>query len=187
MNKTILKTIVILTSIVLFMQCKKEPKRVNENELITRVDLLFTDSTDNSTQTFLYCVNDAIFQNRKDTIQLFANTTYGLQLKLYNSQSETNIDTVTFEIENEAEEHQLFVISSRIADFFYLDADQNNYPIGLISTFTTGNSSSSIDNFRVLLIHEPNKAATGVKDGNSANAGGSTDVDATLKIKILDR
>lgn len=187
MKKTILTSIILVLSILFLVQCKKDPIPVNENELITRIDLVFTDSTDGSTQTFLYCINDAIYGNRKDTIKLYRNTLYSLDIRLFNSLSASSIDTITKEILEEDEEHQLFINSNSISNFSYLDSDDNNNPIGLISKFTTNDASTSYENFNITLIHEPDKNAAGVKQGNKTNAGGATDVDATLKIKINSR
>lgn len=176
----------ILIIILFFAQCKKLPKPVNESELITRIDFTFTDST-NQAKTFLYCVDDAIFNNRKDTINLHPNTTYNLEIKIFSSKNANTIDTISYEIEEEATEHQLFIISELINDFNYLDNDTDGNPLGLISKITTDSTTTNtLSNLTLILKHELNKNEIGVKDGNPTNAGGSTDIDISLKIILQE-
>ncbi|QQR98155.1 MAG: hypothetical protein IPK18_01045 [Sphingobacteriales bacterium] len=177
----------ILMIILFFAQCKKLPKPVNETELITRIDFTFTDST-NQSKIFLYCVDDAIYNNRKDTITLYPNRTYKLEIEIFSSKNTNTIDTISYEIEEEATEHQLFIISKLINNFNYLDNDSDGNPLGLISKITTDSTkTNTLSNLTLILRHELNKNGIGVKDGNPTNAGGGTDIDISLKIKLQEQ
>lgn len=180
-------SILFLVALVLFVQCKKEPSPVNENELITRLELIFTDSLTMERSTFLYCINDAVYGNRKDTIRIYTGSTYDLQIRMYNTKSATDVDTSTNEILEENTVHQLFVLSNSFQSFNYLDMDENGKPLGLLSRIITKNSSDVVDMLRVLLIHEPNKQAIGVDENDPTNANGNTDLDATLKLILQNR
>jgi hypothetical protein len=180
-------SILFLVALVLFVQCKKEPSPVNENELITRLELIFTDSLTMERSTFLYCINDAVYGNRKDTIRIYANSTYNLQIRMYNVKSATDVDTISNEIIEENTTHQLFILSNSFQSFTYLDTDENGKPLGLLSRIITENNTDIIDILRVLLIHEPNKQAIGVDENDPTSANGNTDLDATLKLILQNR
>lgn len=172
---------------MLFNACTKHPFFIHESELITRVELKFTDTIIHQTSSFLFCVNDAEFLNRKDTIVLNANTTYQMQVFFYNSISLSELDSINVEIEEEADEHQIFVLYNNFKDFQYQDFDADGMPIGLNSKFTTTeNTSSSIDYFRIVLLHQPNKFGALVNINNLENANGETDVDVSFPIRLVN-
>ena len=114
---------------------------------------------------------------------LAANTVYDGDIQVLN-ESETPSEDITAEIMDEDEEHQFFFSASGGANITtaYNDADADNNPIGLAFTLTTGDASTG--DFTVILRHEPDKSAAGVKDGDITNAGGSTDVEATYPVDI---
>lgn len=115
---------------------------------------------------------------------LMANTTYTASMTLLN-ELENPIEDMTIEIEEEADEHQFFYLVGtglEISNLTYLDFDSNGKPLGLSFSFDTGDASQG--NFTIILRHEPDKNATGVSDGNIANAGGETDISATFPLVI---
>ena len=114
---------------------------------------------------------------------LAANTTYTGAIVLLN-ESETPAEDITEEIEEEDEEHQFFFSTTGGLDLqvAYADADSNGNPIGLATTHTAGAASSGT--LTVILRHEPNKDAQGVKDGDITNAGGETDIEVSFPITI---
>jgi hypothetical protein len=173
--------------VFLMVQCTKHPAYINENELITRVSLTFTDSLDLSKKTFLYCVNDGEFGDRKDTVSLYSNTKYHLEINFYNAKSAANIDTITREIEEEGAEHQIFVLCDKFTDFKYLDKDENGAPIGIQSALVTGDSSPDLKSVQILLIHKPNKYALNVSQNNPAAAVGETDVDIIYNLSVDEK
>ena len=182
MKYTTTQTLLLIFSSVILLQCTKQPLPINENELITRVQLTFTDTL-GETSSFLYCINDGMFGNRKDTIVLMKNKAYGLEISFYNVQSASVVDSINNEILEEAEEHQIFIQSTTIDNFRYNDEDYNTYPIGLKTLIKT-NNILSLEYFRIILIHQPNKKGFAVAQNQVKNAGGATDVDISFLIKL---
>ena len=62
------------------------------------------------------------------------------------------------------------------------DTDSNNRPVGLASRVTTGAAGSGT--LTITLLHEPDKAASGVADGDPSNAGGATDIEVTFDVTV---
>jgi hypothetical protein len=114
---------------------------------------------------------------------LAANTVYDGVITLLN-ESESPAEDITEEIEAEQEDHQFFFSTTGGLNLSvsYADQDADGNPVGLLTTCTSGASSSG--NLTVILRHEPNKDAVGVKDGDITNAGGETDIEVTFPIII---
>lgn len=182
MKHKISKALLLILSSITLIQCTKQPLPINENELITRVQLTFTDTL-GETSSFLYCINDGMFGNRKDTIVLMKNKAYGLEIFFYNVQNASLVDSINNEILEEAEEHQIFIQSTTIDNFRYNDEDFNTYPIGLKTLIKT-NNILSLEYFRIILIHQPNKKGFAVAQNQVKNAGGATDIDISFLIKL---
>jgi hypothetical protein len=115
---------------------------------------------------------------------LAANTVYNAVITLLN-ESVSPAEDITEEVEAEQEEHQFFFSTSGSLNLTvsYADQDADGNPLGLLTTCTSGASSSG--DLTVILRHEPNKNAEGVKDGDLTNAGGETDIEVTFPITIL--
>jgi hypothetical protein len=95
------------------------------------------------------------------------------------------IENVTEEIEEKDLEHQVFyMVSNNLGSFQYTDFDSNSKPLGLSTLYTSENIGSG--NLRVVLRHMPNKNASGVVEGNIANAGGETDIEVNFDIVVVD-
>ncbi len=114
---------------------------------------------------------------------LAANTVYDGVITLLN-ESVSPADDITEEVEAEQEDHQFFFSTTGGLNLSvsYADQDAAGNPLGLLTTYTSGASSSG--NLTVILRHEPNKNAAGVKDGDITNAGGETDIEVTFPIII---
>ena len=128
-----------------------------------------------------------------DEIGLAANTEYTMSLTLENTLG-ADVEDVTEEISEEADEHMFFFgftadffsnpmgdgnIDSRQDPLEYNDQDSNGNPIGLSTTWTTGEATSSSGEFRVVLKHQP-----GLKTATSDATVGGTDVDITYSLSI---
>lgn len=169
-----------------FTACDSDdPEPVNEEELITTVELTFTNDNDASDVVSASFTdldgeggNDPIIDN----ISLMANATYTLTVKFLNEE-ETPAEDITEEVEEEDEDHQVFYVATG-AEFTYAygDQDSNQNPLGLTGTVTTGAASNGT--LQVILIHEPNKTAAGVRDGDPTNAGIESDIDVTFNLSI---
>jgi len=109
---------------------------------------------------------------------LAANQTYSGTLELLNPS-----ENISEEVAEEAEEHQFFFQTSVAGlTVSYSDQDADGNPIGLSSTLTTGDAGSGT--ITITLRHEPDKSASGVSDGNIANAGGETDIEVTIPVDV---
>lgn len=180
------KFITIFTAILALSSCKKDdeiitPPPVNEEELITKVELTFTDEV--SGETYVWMQSDPDGDGGNPPIQsvdtLPANASFSMEVRLFN-ETENPVEEITVEIEEEDEEHQLFFELNDGASMSiqYSDADGNGYPIGLSNSVSTGDSETV--QLTVILRHNPEKSADGVSEGNIDNAGGDTDVEITF-------
>lgn len=161
-----------------------EPDPVNEEELITTVNLIFTDPAGAAT-TFTFYDIDAegpqapIITN--DTLD--ANVAYTLAIEFVN-ETETPPEQITEEVHEEGDEHQIFFMPSQGLNLTvnYNDTDIDGRPIGLLNTANAGATSNGT--LRVVLRHEPSKAAANVAAGDITNAGGETDIEVEFEVVI---
>lgn len=175
--------LLLITALFITSCSDDEPEVVNEEEVITtiKVELI----SGGNTITLLSKDSDGEGPNPPVVSvsgNLAAGTTYTGSIELLN-ETETPAEDVTEEIEEEDDEHQFFFIPSNgLVTTKYTDSDGDGNPIGLAFTLTTTNAGTS--NFRVVLVHEPNKSGTGVSAGDITNAGGEQEVDVTFPIVI---
>jgi len=183
--------------LILNIGCKKNeddaPPAENEEEIITDIILTFTPQGGGADITALAQDPDGEgiqdLEVTKD-LELAPNTTYTLNISLENS---LDMESITDEVRNEGDEHMLFFeftenafsdpigngnLDNRTDPLNYEDMDKNGEPIGLITTWTTGDAVSGA-NFRVVLKHQP-----ALKTGNSGSSEGSTDLDLTWGLKL---
>lgn len=169
---------------------KEDPGSINEEELITTLKLTLTGpGTATTATTIEYKDIDGDGSGQAVItpaagLTLAKNTTYTAKILLLN-ETESPAENITTEVADEADEHQFFytATSSLNADFAYAGTnDSNGNPVGIDFVITTGDASNG--SITIVLKHEPNKTAQGVKEGNAANAGGETDIQVTFPIKI---
>lgn len=175
---------VLFVATLLFVACSKnDPEIPNEEELITTLNYTLTSSSGNTVLlSFVDLDGDGGTAPVITGGTLVANETYTGVLTLLN-ESETPAESITEEIEEEAEEHQFFFESSVTGlSIAYTDEDSNGNPIGLKSTLTTG--AANTGSITIILKHEPNKSASGVVGGDVTNAGGETDIEVTFPISV---
>ena len=165
--------------------CKKDddlipvpPPVENEGEVITTVELTFTDSAGVApTVTATFRDPDGEGGNGpdiQDTIRLAAGTTYNVAIELLN-ETETPAEDITHEIEDEATEH-LFCYTVTGANIAVERTDTDGtYEVGLATKWTVGTASNG--SVQVVLKHQPD-----VKDGSCDP--GETDIDVTYVTEI---
>lgn len=96
-------------------------------------------------------------------------------------------EDITLEILEKDIEHQLFYQKTGALNAFTYGTatsnfDKNGKPVGLESVFvTTGPATGTLN---ITLRHLPNKSAANVAAGDTTNAAGSTDVEATFNISV---
>lgn len=157
------------------------PTVVNEEEVITSVIVNLTSSAGNVTLTSRDLDGDGPNPPVVVNGNLKSNTTYTGTIQFLN-ETETPAEDITEEVEEEAEEHQVFVIpgSSLNLTSVATNEDANGNPLGTQITITTTTASSG--NLNVTLRHEPMKP----NDGTLASAGGETDVSVNFDVVIED-
>ena len=165
--------------------CKKdEVVPTDDNELITSVDLTFTDPN-KKISTFSYQDKDGDPNTKPekfDRIMLDKNMNYSLEIHVYDETKNPKID-ITENIKLESDFH-LFVFKINPASLLSLkatDKDKNGLPIGLLSTGSTQNDVGT-GKLNLLLKHQPPINGNAVKTGNES--GGSADIDLVFDLLI---
>lgn len=170
------------------------PEIVNEEELITTMQVVLTEGT--NTVTLLWEDEDGADGPVAPVITisepLKTGTMYEGSVTLLN-ESEDPAEVVNEEIEEEADEHQFFYIANSLGiQTAYADTEcdydddtacTSTLPVGIKFSLTTSDEVGD-GSLRVVLRHEPNKEAENVAAGDITNAGGATDVDVTFDIAV---
>ena len=159
---------------------------VNEEEVITTVEVTLSDETNS-----YVLIWEDLDGDGPDlpiiTGATIPSNSYDAEIQLYNKTLDPTDDeyVVTTEILEEDVDHQFFFNASNglnVFDFLYADADVDGNPIG--QQFIIEDVSGSGGDLNIVLLHEPNKNAVGVSDGDITNAGGDTDIDITFPIIV---
>ncbi|MDX1903968.1 MAG: hypothetical protein SFU27_07405 [Thermonemataceae bacterium] len=190
MKKQIFKplTMLFLSGVLFLGACKKDdPQPVNEQEVITKVTVTFTNTADAAdVVNFIYDDEDGTGGNSPIITNgtLRKNSTYAIEVQVTGEDNED----ITAEISEEANEHQIyfgFSQATMFPTFSYEDADDNNKPIGLSSKVTTLNGTGG-GNLQMILVHEPNKSANSTSSPwiYNSNVGGEQDFNVTFNVKI---
>lgn len=170
--------------VMTFSACKKNKDiipDVEENELITKVSLKFTNTAntaDVATVTWSDPDGDGGVAPTIGTLTLKPNTNYNFEVsEVRNETASTEAGkNVLAEIIDESHEH-LWVYKPTAANLTLTrtDKDKNGIVFGLKGTATTAAASNG--SLEVILRHQP-------EGKNGTEAPGSTDFDATFPVKI---
>ena len=166
-----------------------------EEEVINQVVLTFTPN--NGKEAVIAEWYDAdgegVGNPTIDEIELEEDVTYALSISLMNTLG-TEPENITAEIKEEDDEHMFFfsftedIFSNPIGDgnadnrmdaLNYGDMDENDLPVGLETTWTAGEHTTSEGMFTIILKHQPD-----LKTSTSDATVGGTDVDITFPIHI---
>mgnify|MGYP001322361731 FL=1 len=94
------------------------------------------------------------------------------------NEMEEEVEDITEEILEEADEHQVFFSASGLdLDFVYGDFDSNENPLG--TQFILAPNSSGSGTITITLVHEPTKPNDGLD-----SAGGEIDIQATFSVTV---
>ena len=98
--------------------------------------------------------------------------------------TENPIEDITLTIDAQAKDYQIFfeLDDESLANIFYLDADQNGRPVGLLSQLITQAPGES--ELTISLIHQPNKTGIGVQQGDPSNAGGKVEIEVSFPFVV---
>lgn len=184
--KSIKHILVLASIIILAASCSDEdPIVVNEEELITTVTITLTPQGGGDIITLKSIDLDGDGPNEPEIVvsgNLSANTVYSGVTAVLN-ETEDPAEDITIEVKEEGIDHQFFyAFKNGLASASYSDTDENGNPIGIEFILTTANAGSEV--LTVTLIHEPNKNGNNVVAGDSTNANGETDVEASFPIII---
>lgn len=182
MKKTSIFGLFALLLLVVFVaSCKPDdPVDPNEEELITKVQLTFTDSaTGISVLDAVYSDPDGDGGNapvRFDSIRLDSGKTYNVSIALYDESDANNVVNITDEVREESNDH-LFCYTPTGIDVSILKTDSDGtFPIGITTRWSVGNPGTGT--MRVELRHQPD----GTKNGTCTP--GSTDVQLDFQVIV---
>ncbi len=183
-----------------FASCSDDdvPPAENDEEVITDVTLTFTNNAD-GTDVVTALAQDPDGEGidelvAKEPIELKAETTYTLTIKVENKLDANDPEDISEEIAEEDHEHQFFFSFSNDAfsnptgngnidaasdPVVYNDEDENDSPVGLSTSWTTAASALS-GFFTVRLQHQPD----GLKTATSGVDAGDADFNLTFILNI---
>jgi hypothetical protein len=172
-------------ALVLLLACKKgdDAQPDDPNELITTVNLVFTEPGTTNTQSVSWKDLDGPGGTPPviGKLTLGPNKTYTMTVQVLD-ESKSPADNVTAEIEEKKDEH-LFVFTptpASLMSFTPNDKDSRGFPVGLNSTVRTGGVGTG--KLQVVLRHQPPVGGKPVKDGTPGP--GSSDFDGTFDVEI---
>ncbi len=190
--KSLLMSIGIVSALLIVSCEDNAPEAFNDEETITKVGLIFS-PVDDGAPVVMNAIDpdgDGPADIAVDgVIKLRKNVRYELFISFENTIS--GID-ITEEVKAEAEEHMIFFsfteglfanpegngnVDSRSDPVNYLDKDDSDLPLGLITSWLT--SDAKTGDFTLVLKHQP-----GIKSLTSNASDGETDVSVTLSLEV---
>ena len=176
----------ILLVLVGVLACKKEPEVLptDDNELITTVELVFTDPV-NVSRSFKFRDIDGDTRTKPeafDTLKLDRNTEYKVSIHI-GDESKGAYEDITEDIQEESDVH-LFVYRPNPVSLLAIqitDVDKNALPIGLNAKAKTQYFPGS-GLLQVMLKHQPPLNGKIVKTGEEEV--GSTDLDLSFPLIV---
>lgn len=161
--------------------CKKNKEELNEEELITTVQLKFTETGTSNTTTATFRDIDGDGGNAPtsfDNIVLAPGKTYDVSIEL-KDESKTPALDITDEVEEEGDEHQFYFVPSAVnITVSNLNTDALGLPLGTTSKWTTGAASTGV--VKVVLKHKPG----GIKAAGDLITKGETDIELDFNARI---
>ena len=168
--------------VITFSSCKDDeivnPPNPNEEELITTVELVFTNAADSSdVSTFKFADPDGEggdTPTQHDTIRLAQKTNYTLAVRFLD-ESTTDVEDITEEVKEEAEEHLVCYTADASTSITITDKDANGLDLGLAARVETTDAVSGT--FTLSLKHQP--------DGKNGSCDlGETDVEVAFALEV---
>jgi hypothetical protein len=177
-------TLFTALSILIITSCTSDDAVtiINEEELITTVELELTNSSDATNVVLLKSV-DIDGEGPDDPVititgTVNANSTYLGEVRFLNESIAPSED-ITEEVIAESNEHEVFYTTS-ITDLSITktDVDMNGNPLGVLTTFQTG--AIGTGTLILVLRHEPIKP----NDNTLIGAGGETDAEVSFTFEV---
>ena len=188
--KNILSIFLILLSLSACDNAETKPSNPNENEVLTTVQLVFSEKGTLVADTFTFRSADgAVFGRNaiQDTIKLKPDAVYGMFLKVLDESKAKPVE-ITPAIVTEGIQHQFFYTSAPdsliVTNYATLNKDKNNLPLGTIVGSIITQKTRGSGTYTVELIHQPNKDGEGVISGDKTNAAGTTDISVSFPVLL---
>jgi len=165
--------------IVLSYSCSKDdPDGINEQEYISNV-VVDVASPDGTTQT----IDWDLSETNTESINLKPNSNYTVELSFENRGDPTDIEDITIEIIDEADEHQVFFEFADVSvSVTSASNDTKDGSRGVLLKSVWNASSSATGIVRVYLIHQPTNFNATTREG----FGGFNDVAIDIPVTISD-
>jgi hypothetical protein len=177
--KNILKIKLIVLGIIMSYSCSKDdPDAINQQEYISNV-VLEIQAADGSNQT----IDWDISEQNSQSINLNANVNYNVEISFLNNSDPSNIEKVTLEVIEEADEHQVFYEFAEVSvNITSASDDTKDGSRGILIKSIWNASSSGSGIVRVYLIHQPTNLNATTREG----FGGFNDVAIDIPVTITD-
>lgn len=174
----------VLASGLLITSCSKDDvAEENSNELITTIELKFTERGTTNTVSYEFEDHDGPGgQNPEiDQIVLSPNKTYDVEMEVYDK-SKNPIEEIHEEIEEESASHRFYFEPSAASNITIngFDVDGNGVPLGLNSVWTTG--AAGTGTVKITLRHYEDRGKETSDPVNSSKS--STDAEVTFNTII---
>ena len=173
------KAKILFLAFIFTISCSKDdPDAVNEQEFISNV-LMTIDSADGTSQTIDWDLSEMNSQ----TISLKVNTDHTVGLRFINSSDPTDVEEVTLEIIDEADEHQVFFEFADVS--VNVTSASNDTKVGsrgVLLNSVWNASSTGTGLVRVYLIHQPTNFNATTREG----FGGYNDVSIDIPVSIVE-
>lgn len=179
--KNVINTALALTFVLGFTSCSDDdtPEQINEEEFINEVQLNINETGTSNTMTYTWIEGG----DTPEPIVLDAEKTYEVTVSFLDSTNPNDVEDITEEVKQEADEHQVFFETS--VSGLTIAASDNDFEdsmgnkLGVITNWTAGSGTTS-GNVVVYLIHEPV-----TKSGTSRDDfGGETDVQVPFTVTV---
>jgi hypothetical protein len=172
--------VLVLISLLSFSSCdRKDPEPVNEEEVITTVEVTLTPVGGGAPVTLKFLDEDGEQGSITPVITvsgpLQASTRYGATIRFLNETSSPTED-ISAEVEEEGNDHLICFDPSQNIVITYGDMDDNGLPLGLTTSWLTGNPGDG--EVSISLRHQ-----AGTKTGDCPGPG-ETDVEVTFNLTI---
>jgi hypothetical protein len=188
-----IKQTILLCLAIFVLGCSKdsEPEHIHEEEVITRVTLSV--KKEGSSTPVLYTWNDdhdeedhsgeEDHDEEESQLKLDSNSTYEVEVSFYNASNPSNIEDITEEVQEEADEHQVFYEIIGMSGMSIMAAsgdtkDSNGSAVLLKTVWKT--TAVTKGEVRVYLIHEP----TSKTGSTRTDFGGETDVKVDFHVDV---
>ena len=168
-----------LLGAIFFISCSKDdPDAINEQEFISNVIVTLA-SEDDETQTVDWDLSEMNSQN----INLKVNTNYNVNVSFINSSDPTDVENVTLEIIDEADEHQVFFEFAEVS--VNVSSASNDTKVGsrgvLINSVWNA-STTGTGLVRLYLVHQPTNFNATTREA----MGGYNDVQLIYLFQLLN-